>query len=141
MIKKGCIFSVAVLLFSVALTQAEEPKKKEGNGIILMIPRVNLVQSGEEGVFHIKETPTPVFSNTEFAAERIEQGMSTHKKIIEYIPADIDKMIEYFKRIGLELDTIELWIQGAIESGGITRVIGSAKGETGIKVVIKPIKK
>jgi hypothetical protein len=37
-----------------------------------------------------------------------------------------------------EVDTIELWISGVIESSGITKLVMSAKGEGGLKAVLKP---
>lgn len=39
---------------------------------------------------------------------------------------------------GLKVEQIELWIEAAAEVGGILSIALSAKGEGGIKVVLKP---
>ena len=37
-----------------------------------------------------------------------------------------------------QVDSIELWISGVMETGSITRLVVNAKGEGGMKVVLKP---
>ncbi len=48
----------------------------------------------------------------------------------------IEEITDWFSKY--EVDTIELWISGVIESSGITKLVVSAKGEGGLKVVLKP---
>lgn len=43
----------------------------------------------------------------------------------------IDKIIDWFKQY--QVDSMELWISGVLETGGITRLVVSAKGEGGMK--------
>ena len=50
----------------------------------------------------------------------------------------IEEITDWFSKY--EVDTIELWISGVIESSGITKLVVSAKGEGGLKVVLKPKK-
>ena len=54
----------------------------------------------------------------------------------ERFPATIDKIIDWFRQY--QVDSIELWISGVMETGSITRLVVSAKGEGGMKVVLKP---
>ena len=54
----------------------------------------------------------------------------------ERFPTTIDKITDWFKQY--QVDSIELWISGVLETGTITRLIVSAKGEGGMKVVLKP---
>ena len=50
--------------------------------------------------------------------------------------AGIEEIESWFKQY--QIDTIELWISGVIETGGVTRLVVSAKGEGGLRVVLKP---
>jgi hypothetical protein len=67
-----------------------------------------------------------------------EENISKGKweDLVEYIPKSIDGIMDWFKQY--QVDTIELWIGGAIETKGITSLFISAKGEGGVKVVLKP---
>ena len=51
-------------------------------------------------------------------------------------PVTIQKITDWFKQY--QVDSIELWISGVLETGTVTRLIVSAKGEGGMKVVLKP---
>jgi hypothetical protein len=53
-------------------------------------------------------------------------------------PASIDKITEWFNQY--QIESIELWISGIMETGTIPRLVVSAKGEGGMKVVLKPKK-
>lgn len=48
----------------------------------------------------------------------------------------IEEITNWFNKY--EVDAIELWISGVIETSGITKLVVSAKGEGGLKVVLKP---
>ncbi len=56
--------------------------------------------------------------------------------IIGWFSTSIDEIRGWFS--GYEIDTIELWISGVIESSGITKFVVNAKGEGGLKIVLKP---
>lgn len=47
----------------------------------------------------------------------------------------IEEITDWFSKY--EVNTIELWISGVIKSSGITKLVMSAKGEGGLKVVLK----
>lgn len=56
--------------------------------------------------------------------------------VIGKFSTSIEEITDWFSKY--EVDTIELWISGVIESSGITKLVVSAKGEGGLKVVLKP---
>jgi hypothetical protein len=58
--------------------------------------------------------------------------------LLSYFSTGIDEVTDWFEQY--QVDTIELWISGVIETGGITRLVVSAKGEGGLRVVLKPKK-
>jgi hypothetical protein len=65
-----------------------------------------------------------------------EEGAKSIDDVWERFPVTIDKITDWFKQY--QVDSIELWISGVLETGTITRLIVSAKGEGGMKVVLKP---
>ncbi|MFQ5871412.1 MAG: hypothetical protein ACE5IJ_08245 [Thermoplasmata archaeon] len=50
----------------------------------------------------------------------------------------IDRIAQWFDEF--QIDSIEIWIQAAVESGKALNLFVSAKGEGGIKVILKPKK-
>jgi hypothetical protein len=68
-----------------------------------------------------------------FDSEDTAKGID---EVWERFPASIDKITGWFKNY--QVDSIELSISGVIETGTITRLVVSAKGEGGMKVVLKP---
>lgn len=58
------------------------------------------------------------------------------KELLSLFSASMDEVTEWFK--SYQVESIEMWISGIIESGGITKLLVSAKGEGGMKVVLKP---
>jgi hypothetical protein len=65
-----------------------------------------------------------------------EEGAKGIDDVFERFPITIDKITDWFKQY--QVDSIELWISGVLETGTITRLIVSAKGEGGMKIVLKP---
>ena len=57
-------------------------------------------------------------------------------KILHKFVTSIDEIASWFS--GYEIEFIELWISGAIETEGILKLAVSAKGEGGLKLTIKP---
>jgi hypothetical protein len=68
-----------------------------------------------------------------FDSEETAKGIDD---VWERFPVSIQKITDWFKQY--QVDSIELWITGVLETGTITRLIVSAKGEGGMKVVLKP---
>lgn len=56
--------------------------------------------------------------------------------LVKYLSTTLGEITSWFNQY--QVDTIELSISGAIESGGILKLIVSAKGEGGLKVTLKP---
>ena len=55
---------------------------------------------------------------------------------INILGINFGKLLKAFE--GLKIDQIELWISGAAEAGGLLSLALSAKGEGGIRVVLRP---
>jgi len=60
----------------------------------------------------------------------------TGEGIVKHLSTSMNTIAEWFN--DYQVESIELWISGLIESGGITKLVVSAKGEGGLKVVLKP---
>jgi hypothetical protein len=67
--------------------------------------------------------------------EFISKG-GTGEGLVKHLSASIDDITDWFKQY--QVESIELWISGLIETGGVTRLVVSAKGEGGLRVVLKP---
>ncbi len=63
----------------------------------------------------------------------IKEGMSP-----EVLALNLKEFMEYFK--GFQIEQIELWISGAMETKGLLKLAIAAKGEGGVKVVLRPPK-
>ena len=48
----------------------------------------------------------------------------------------MDEITDWFK--SYQVESIEMWISGVVESGGVTKLLVSAKGEGGMKGILKP---
>jgi hypothetical protein len=57
-------------------------------------------------------------------------------KVLEQFSASIDDITSWFEQY--QVETIELWISGGIQTEGIIKLAVSAKGEGGLKVTLKP---
>jgi hypothetical protein len=56
--------------------------------------------------------------------------------LVKYLSTSVDDIADWFKQY--QVESIELWISGFVETGGITKLVVSAKGEGGLRVVLKP---
>jgi len=56
----------------------------------------------------------------------------------ESMPLDIEKIISSFENPDFKIEKIEVWIQGAIESGNLVKLFVSVKADAGVKVILKP---
>ena len=74
-----------------------------------------------------------------FETEEDDQYISkggTGEGIVKHLSTSMDAISDWFKQY--QVESIELWISGLIETNGITKLVVSAKGEGGMKVVLKP---
>lgn len=76
----------------------------------------------------------PKVEDNEFVSKG--KGSEGGEGLLQRFSASMDEVTEWFKQY--QVDTIELWISGVIETGGVTRLVVSAKGEGGLRVVLKP---
>jgi hypothetical protein len=58
-------------------------------------------------------------------------GTTLHK-----FAASIDDIVGWFNQY--QVESIELWVSGAVETEGIIKLAVSAKGEGGLKLTLKP---
>ena len=68
-----------------------------------------------------------------YGSDDISKGIDD---VWDRFPATIDKITDWFKQY--QVESIELWISGVMETGTITRLVVSAKGEGGMKLILKP---
>lgn len=74
-----------------------------------------------------------------YEQEEHDQYMSkggTGEGLVKRLSTSMDAITDWFKQY--QVESIELWISGLIESGGITKLVVSAKGEGGMRVTLKP---
>ena len=74
-----------------------------------------------------------------FETEEDDQYISkggTGEGIVKHLSTSMDAISDWFKQY--QVESIELWISGLIETNGITKLVVSAKGEGGMKVLLKP---
>jgi hypothetical protein len=79
------------------------------------------------------ELPFPKIETKE-NDEYISKG--TGEGMVKHLSTSMDAIAGWFKQY--QVESIELWISGLIESGGVTKLVVSAKGEGGMKVLLKP---
>jgi hypothetical protein len=68
--------------------------------------------------------------NDEYVSKGTGEGM------VKHLSTSMDAIAGWFKQY--QVESIELWISGFIESGGVTKLVVSARGEGGMKVLLKP---
>jgi hypothetical protein len=68
--------------------------------------------------------------NDEYVSKGTGEGM------VKHLSTSMDAIAGWFKQY--QVESIELWISGLIESGGVTKLVVSARGEGGMRVLLKP---
>lgn len=66
--------------------------------------------------------------------EYISKGRG--EDLVKHLSTSMDSIADWFKQY--QVESIELWISGMMETGGITKLVVSAKGEGGMRVMLKP---
>ena len=67
-------------------------------------------------------------------SEYISKGRG--EDLVKHLSTSMDSIADWFKQY--QVESIELWISGMLETGGITKLVVSAKGEGGMRVMLKP---
>lgn len=57
-------------------------------------------------------------------------------KVLKHFTASIDDITSWFNQY--QVESIEVWISGAVETEGIIKLAVSVKGEGGLKLTLKP---
>ena len=83
----------------------------------------------------IIELAFPKYETEETDNQFISKG-GTGEGLIKHLSTSMDAIGDWFKQYHVE--SIELWISGMMQTEGITKLVVSAKGEGGLKVVLKP---
>ena len=60
----------------------------------------------------------------------------TGEGLVKHLSTSMDAISDWFKQYHVE--SIELWISGMMETGGALKLVVSAKGEGGMRVMLKP---
>ena len=60
----------------------------------------------------------------------------TGEGLVKHLSTSMEAISDWFKQY--QVESIELWISGMMETGGVTKLVVSAKGEGGLKVILKP---
>jgi hypothetical protein len=86
-----------------------------------------------------------MFPNIEVKEERSADGKSwivVFKKEQyvknEYQEVGLSQFVEELGSKDYQVDHIELWVEGRVQSGGVTRLFISTEGQRGYKVILKP---
>ena len=91
----------------------------------------------------IKENPNknkvelafPKYEYEEEEDEFISKG-GTGEGLVKHLSTSMDSIADWFKQY--QVESIELWISGMMETGGALKLVVSAKGEGGLRVMLKP---
>jgi hypothetical protein len=68
--------------------------------------------------------------------EYISKRGVSDEGVVKHLSTSMDAIGDWFKQY--QVESIELWISGMMETGGITKLVLSAKGEGGMRVILKP---
>jgi hypothetical protein len=77
-----------------------------------------------------------IFPETKFSDQSKPTARGSNEKIFQSFSTSLDNITNWFEKYDIE--SIELWVSGGIETGGILRLAVSAKGEGGLKLTLKP---
>ena len=109
-----CLFVLTVLLATIpTICMAGEVK--------LMFPKIEVTEEQSAG----GKTYLVLFQKEQYGKnEYYEMGLSQFTKELE--------------NQDYKVDQVELWVEGRVESGGITRFFISTDGQKGYKVILRP---
>ena len=124
-----------VLIFS-----AQEVDKEVLDALASELPRDTFAIGTKEGktVFmHSGKYSGPSDIGRPYTMELKEAKETTGlDKTPRYFVTELESLVNAFREF--KVDQIELWIQVAGESGGVLKLVASAKGEAGMRIVLKP---
>lgn len=74
-----------------------------------------------------------------FESEKDDEYISkggTGEGLVKHLSTSMDSIANWFKQY--QVESIELWISGMMQTEGIIKLVISAKGEGGMRVILKP---
>jgi hypothetical protein len=77
-----------------------------------------------------------IFPESDIESESRPVRRGPGGKLLQRFATSLDDITSWFNQYDIE--TIELWISGGIETEGILKLAVSAKGEGGLKLTLKP---
>jgi hypothetical protein len=77
-----------------------------------------------------------VFPESDLGSENRTSRRGPAGKMLQKFVTGIDDIATWFNKY--EIQSMELWISGGIETEEILKLAVSAKGEGGLKVILKP---
>jgi hypothetical protein len=84
----------------------------------------------------VVELAFPKYEEQEAGNSQLISKGGTGEGLVKHLSTSMDAIADWFKQY--QVESIELWISGLIETGGITKLVVSAKGEGGMRVTLKP---
>jgi hypothetical protein len=101
-----------------------------------------ITDSYMENSFNNMNTENTNKNKIELAFPKYEQedgdfiSKGSGQDLVKHLSTSMDSITDWFKQY--QVESIELWISGMMETGGITKLVVSAKGEGGMRVMLKP---
>jgi hypothetical protein len=77
-----------------------------------------------------------VFPETDFRIDNKPAKRGPSEKMLHSFSTSLDEITNWFNKY--EIETIELWISGGIETEGLLKLAVNAKGEGGLTLTLKP---
>ncbi|HEX5458234.1 MAG TPA: hypothetical protein VFX64_07625 [Candidatus Nitrosotalea sp.] len=68
-----------------------------------------------------------------------QQAFLSQKDTMKSFVTTVEDIKDWFK--SYDIDSIELWISGAVQTQGVLKLILSASGEGGVMITLKPKRK
>jgi hypothetical protein len=85
----------------------------------------------------IKQPDEHLFENVE-EVETVKGFLAQPPTDTNNVPIDLNSFKSFFEQFGnLELDTIEVFIKGAVETKGVMKIIAGLEGEASMKLILK----
>jgi len=81
------------------------------------------------------ELAFPKYEQKEENDQYISKG-GTGEGLVKHLSTSMDAITDWFKHY--QVESIELWISGMMETGGALKLVVSAKGEGGMRAMLKP---
>ena len=96
------------------------------------------VLAADEVVLKIPEFKEEKASNNKGQVFRVLVLAKDKDGNISHIEKKLAEFIKVFQKESLKVAQVELWVEGMVESGGISKLVVSAKGSGGMRIILRP---